>query len=145
MIIAAVIPIVWMGSLEAPTFAIVFAVTLNAIALPSFLDVSFQAARLKWASKSQAATDYTSQIVTMTAGGGLAVALGGVMAEYLGWFYYFLIAGTLISAACFVLYHLFDKVEQIVEIRDRAEAGEVETQPDDVANQTRETIGPSTT
>ena len=73
------------------------------------------------------------------------MALGGVMAEYLGWFYYFLIAGTLISAACFVLYHLFDKVEQIVEIRDRAEAGEVETQPDDVANQTRETIGPSTT
>jgi MFS family permease len=130
MIVAAVIPIVWMGSLENPTFAIVFAVTLNAIALPSFLDVSFQAARLKWASKSQAATDYTSQIVTMTAGGGLAVAVGGFMAEYLGWFYYFLISGTLISAACFVLYHVFDTVEAMVEMRDREEAGESAAAPD---------------
>jgi MFS family permease len=126
LIVVAVIPIVWMGSLEDPTFAIVFAVTLNGIALPSFLDVSFQAARLKWASKSQAATDYTSQIVTMTAGGGLAVAVGGVLAEHVGWFYYFLIAGTLISGACFVLYRLFDTVEEIVETRDREEAGEVD-------------------
>lgn len=128
MIMAAVIPIVWMGSLEDPTFVIVFAVTLNAIALPSFLDVSFQAARLKWASKSQAATDYTSQIVMMTAGSGLAVAVGGVMAEHLGWFYYFLISGTLISVACFVLYRLFDTVEGLVEIRDADEAGELDAQ-----------------
>jgi len=126
MIVAAVIPIAWMGSLENPTFAIVFAVTLNGIALPSFLDVSFQAARLKWASKSQAATDYTSQIVTMTAGGGLAVAVGGFMAEHLGWFYYFLTAGLLISVACFVLNHLFDTVEEIVDARDREEAGELD-------------------
>ncbi|MCZ6710596.1 MAG: MFS transporter [Gammaproteobacteria bacterium] len=137
MIIVAVIPIVWMGSLENPTFAIVFAVTLNAIALPSFLDVSFQAARLKWASKSQAATDYTSQIVTMTAGGGLAVAVGGVMAEHLGWFYYFLISGSLISVACFVLYRLFDTVENLVEIRDLNEA-------DELNPQTTDTTGPRT-
>jgi len=129
LIIAAVIPVAWLGSLENPTFAIVFAVTLNGIALPSFLDVSFQAARLKWASRSQAATDYTSQIVTMTAGGGLAVAVGGLLAEHLGWFYYFLLAGTLISAACFVLYGLFDTVEAIVERRDRDEANETGTLP----------------
>ncbi|MDH3644090.1 MAG: MFS transporter [Gammaproteobacteria bacterium] len=133
MIVAAVIPIAWMGSLENPTFAIVFAVTLNGIALPSFLDVSFQAARLKWASKSQAATDYTSQIVTMTAGAGLAVAVGGFMAEHLGWFYYFLTAGLLISVACFVLNHLFDTVEEIVEARDREEAGEFDA-PGDMAS-----------
>ncbi|HEY5680590.1 MAG TPA: MFS transporter [Pseudomonadales bacterium] len=121
-VVLAMLPIMWMGSLEEPTFVVVFAVTLNAIALPSFLDVSFQAARLKWASKSQAATDYTSQIVTMAAGGGLAVAVGGFMAEYLGWFYYFLVAGTLVSGACFVLYYLFDTIEDIVEERDRTEA-----------------------
>jgi fucose permease len=100
---------------------IVFAVTLNGIALPSFLDVSFQAARLKWASRSQAATDYTSQIVTMAAGGGLATALGGFMAEHMGWFYYFLFAGMLICIACFVLYFLFDPIEDIVDRRNESE------------------------
>lgn len=44
------------------------------------------------------------------------------MAEHLGWFCYFLIAGLLISGACFVLYDLFDEVEQIVDARDRDEA-----------------------
>lgn len=120
-IILAVVPIIWMGSLEDPTFAIVFAVTLNAIALPSFLDVSFQAARLKWASKTQAGTDYTSQIVTMAAGAGLATAIGGVMAEHLGWYLYFLVAGILISGACFVLYHVYDRIEALVDARDQSE------------------------
>jgi MFS transporter, PAT family, beta-lactamase induction signal transducer AmpG len=121
-IVLAVIPILWMGSLPAPTFLIVFLVTLNGIALPSFLDVTFQAARLKWASRSQAATDYTTQIVTMMAGASLATAMGGVLAEHLGWFYYFLIAGILVSGACFLLYALYDTVEASVDARDAAEA-----------------------
>lgn len=121
-IILAVLPIIWMGSVEEPTFIIVFAVTLNAIALPSFLDVSFQAARLKWASKVQAGTDYTTQIVTMAAGAGLATAIGGFMAEHLGWYLYFLVAGILISCACFVLYKVYDRIEELVDDRDIVEA-----------------------
>ena len=128
-IVLAVLPIMWMGSLEEPTFVIVFAVTLNAIALPSFLDVSFQAARLKWASKVQAGTDYTTQIVTMTAGAGLATAIGGLLAEHLGWYFYFVVAGILISGACFVLYRVFDRIEELVDDRDIAEAAEAASQP----------------
>ncbi|MEQ8859828.1 MAG: MFS transporter [Pseudomonadales bacterium] len=120
-ILLAVIPIVWMGSLPSPTFMVVFMVTLNGIALPSFLDVTFQAARLKWASKAQAATDYTTQIVTMMAGAGLATAVGGLLAEHLGWFYYFLLAGVLISGACFLLYFVYDRIEALVDERDAQE------------------------
>ncbi|MEQ8487044.1 MAG: MFS transporter [Pseudomonadales bacterium] len=120
--VLAVIPIIWMGSLGTPTFLIVFLVTLNGIALPSFLDVTFQAARLKWASRSQAATDYTAQIVTMMAGASLATAIGGFLAEHLGWFWYFAMAGLLISGACFVLHALYDTVEAEVDARDAADA-----------------------
>lgn len=120
-ILLAVIPIMWMGSLAAPTFLIVFLVTLNGIALPSLLDVTFQAARLKWASRTQAATDYTTQIVTMMAGISLATAVGGLLAEHLGWFYYFLLAGILISSTCFLLYGVFDRIEDLVDQRDAQE------------------------
>lgn len=120
-VLLAVIPIIWMGSLTAPSFAIVFLVTLNAIALPSFLDVTFQAARLKWASRTHAATDYTTQIVTLTAGVSLSTAIGGFLAEHLGWFYYFALAGVLISAACFLLYAVFDRIETLVGERDARE------------------------
>lgn len=122
-ILLAVIPIVWMGSLAQPTFLIVFLVTLNGIALPSILDVTFQAARLKWASKSQAATDYTTQIVTMMAGASLSTAVGGLLAEHLGWYYYFMLAGILVSGVCFLLYACYDRVEDLVDERDARERG----------------------
>ena len=64
----------------------------------------------------------------------VAVAVGGVMAEHLGWFYYFLIAGSLISVACFVLYRLFDTVEALVEIRDIDEAGKLDSLAADTAS-----------
>ena len=85
------------------------------------MDVTFQAARLKWASKSQAATDYTTQIVTMMAGLSLSTAIGGVLAEHLGWFYYFMVAGMLISGACFLLYAVYDRIELLVDARDADE------------------------
>ena len=95
---------------------------LTQINITSLLDITFQAARLKWASKSQAATDYTTQIVTMLAGLSLATALGGFLAEHLGWFYYFLAAGILICSTCFLLYGVFDRIESLVDERDAREA-----------------------
>ena len=121
MMVLAVIPIIWMGSLEEPSYAVVFGVTLNGIALPSFLTVAFQAARLKWASKSQAATDYTTQIVTMAAGGALATSIGGFIAHHLGWFWHFVIGGSATVTMCFTLYFLYERIEAIVEERDRRE------------------------
>lgn len=126
MMVLAVIPIIWMGSLEAPSYAIVFGVTLNGIALPSFLTVAFQAARLKWASKSQAATDYTTQIVTMAAGGALATSAGGFIAHHLGWFWHFVIGGSATVTMCFLLYFLYERIEAIVEERDRRELESVD-------------------
>jgi MFS family permease len=114
----AVVPIAWLASLEKPGYVVVFAVTLNGLALPSLLTVAFQAARLKWASKAQAATDYTTQIVTMAAGFGLATAIGGVLAHHLGWFWYFVVGGIAVVGVCVLLYRLYDTVEGIVDVRE---------------------------
>jgi MFS family permease len=123
LIVPTVIPIVWLGSLDEPSLLIVFLVTLIGITLPSFLQVAMAASRLKWASKSQAATDYTSYIVAATGAAAAALAVGGVLAEHLGWFYYFILAGGLVIGACFVFYLLFDRIDAAVEARDRQERG----------------------
>ncbi len=122
-ILVAVIPIIWMGSLASPALLVVFLVTLNGIGLQAILLVTFQAARLKWASRSQAATDYTTQIVATMAGHSVATAVGGWLAGSLGWYYYFMLAGVLISGACFLLYGLYDRVEHLVDERDAHEGG----------------------
>ena len=124
--VGAVVPIVWLGTVDDPTYLIVMAVAINGIALPSLLDVSFQAARLKWASRSQAATDYTTQIVTFAAGYGAATAVGGLLAHHVGWFAYFAIAGALTCTMCFVLWGLYQTIEDIVDERDTRELAAVE-------------------
>jgi MFS family permease len=121
VMVPAVAPIIWLASLDAPSYAAVFAVTLNGLALPSFMTVTFQAARLKWASKSQAATDYTTQMVTYSAGMGLSTAVGGVLAHHVGWLWYFVVGGIVPVCVAFVLYRVYDRVERIVEARDAAE------------------------
>ncbi|HEY6598565.1 MAG TPA: MFS transporter, partial [Pseudomonadales bacterium] len=121
LMIPTVVPIVWMGSLEKPSLLIVFLVTLNGVVLPSFLAVVMAASRLKWSSKSQAATDYTSYVVAATAAASAALGVGGVVAEYVGWYWYFLGCGIFVTICCFGFYLMFDRIEAAVEARDAAE------------------------
>lgn len=121
LMVPTVVPIMWMGQLPDPSLLIVFLVTLNGIFLPSFIQVAMAGARLKWASRSQAATDYTSQIVAMSAASNLGLAIGGVLAEHLGWFHYFMLAGCVVIGACLTVGVLFDRVEALVEARDADE------------------------
>jgi len=44
-----------------------------------------------------------------------------VLAEHLGWFWYFLLTGTIVTGCCFVFYYLFDRIEAIVDLRDAQE------------------------
>ncbi len=127
LLIPTVIPIIWMGSLPNPSLVVVFLVTLNGIILPSFLGVAMAASRLKWSSKTQAATDYTAFIVIASAFGSAALGIGGVIAEHVGWYWYFVIAGTCVTVCCFVFYFLFDRIEAIVDARDVAELGDEPT------------------
>jgi MFS family permease len=121
LMIPTVIPIIWMGSIDQPGLLTVFLVTLNGITLPSFINIALAASRLKWSSKTQAATDYTSYVVAATAAGAASLGVGGVLAEYLGWYMYFLFSGLFVTACCFVFYVLFDRIEAAVEARDAAE------------------------
>ncbi len=126
LLIPTVLPIMWMGSLDNPSLWVVFLVTLNGTILPSFLGVAMAASRLKWSSKTQAATDYTAYIVISSACASAALGIGGVMAEHLGWFWYFLLTGTFVTGCCFVFYFLFDRIEAIVDSRD---ADELKSEP----------------
>lgn len=121
LLVPTVIPIIWMGSLEDPGLLVVFLVTLNGIILPSFMGVAIAASRLKWSSKTQAGTDYTAFIVVASAAASAALGIGGVLAEHLGWAWYFALAGAFVTACCFVFYFLFDRIEALVEARDAAE------------------------
>ena len=113
------LPIAWLALQPEPGWLMVFLLTLNGLALPSFLDVSFQAVRLKWASKAQAGTEYTAQIVLMRAGFSCAAALGGILAHQIGWFYFFLAAGFMVSFGAFAIWWTFDGIEALVDARDR--------------------------
>lgn len=121
LMVPTVIPIIWMGTLGSPSLLIVFLVTLNGIILPSFMGVAFAASRLKWSSKTQAATDYTVLIVIASAAGSAALGIGGVLAEHLDWALYFAVAGVFVTGCCFVFYLLFDRIEALVDHRDAAE------------------------
>lgn len=66
---------------------LVFLVTLSGIIRPSFMCVAFAASRLKWSSKTQAATEYTVLIVNVIA--SAALGIGGVLVEHLGWAAFF--------------------------------------------------------
>jgi MFS family permease len=121
LMIPTVVPIIWMGSIDQPGLLTVFLVTLNGITLPSFINIALAASRLKWSSKTQAATDYTSYVVAATAAGAASLGVGGVLAEYLGWHMYFLFSGLFVTGCCFVFYILFDRIEAAVEARDAAE------------------------
>ena len=121
LMIPTVIPIIWMGSIDKPSLLTVFLVTLNGIILPSFITIAMAASRLKWSSKTQAATDYTSLVVAGTAAGAAALGVGGVLAQHLGWYTYFLLSGFFVTGCCFVFYWLFDRIEAAVDARDRAE------------------------
>jgi MFS family permease len=54
----------------------------------------------------------------MTGAAALANAIGGVLAEHVGWFYYFIICGSLVALAAFTFYALFDTIERAVEERE---------------------------
>jgi MFS family permease len=121
LMIPTVIPIIWMGSIGKPSLLTVFLVTLNGIILPSFITIAMAASRLKWSSKTQAATDYTSFVVAATAAGATSLGVGGVLAQSLGWYIYFLVSGLFVTGCCFVFYLLFDRIESAVDARDAAE------------------------
>lgn len=122
IVLLAFLPLAWLGAQDTPSVVIVFLITLNALALPSFLDVSFQAVRLKWTSRAQAGTEYTTQVVLTRAGFSIAAALAGPLAAAVGWSNYFLIAGPTVSLAAAILWWQFPAVERLVAARDASPA-----------------------
>jgi MFS family permease len=124
VIFPAVAPIMWLASLGEPSLLIVQIVIFNGIVLPSLIEVAVGASRLKWASKKQAATDYATFVVAGSIASNAALAVGGFLAAWLGYFWYFAVTGVFVSACCLLFYSLFDIIESLVNERDRSIANE---------------------
>ncbi len=124
IIFPAVVPIMWMASLDKVAYLVVFLVILNGIVLPSLIEVAVGASRLRWASKKQAATDYATFVVAGSIAGSAALAVGGFLAEFLGYFWYFSVTGIFVSICCLIYYAAFDRIEELVNERERLERGE---------------------
>lgn len=122
VIFPAALPIMWLASLNQPGLLIVQVVIFNGIVLPSLIEVAVGASRLKWASKKQAATDYATFVVAGSIAANAALAVGGFLAEWLGYFWYFAGTGVFVSICCLVFYSLFDTIESLVNQRDADEA-----------------------
>lgn len=130
VIFPAAAPIMWLASLSQPGLFIVQVVIFNGIVLPSLIEVAVGASRLKWASKKQAATDYATFVVAGSIAANAALAVGGFLAEWFGYFWYFAITGIFVSICCLIFYSLFDKIESLVNFRD---AQELEARGNDIA------------
>jgi MFS family permease len=77
--------------------------------------------RFRWASKAQAATDYSMQSSIWYFGIWVSQSLAGFIAAQSGWATFFVIGAALATAvaACYVL--MFDHVERLVQARERDE------------------------
>lgn len=121
VIFPAVVPIIWMARLDEVVWLVAFLVLLNGIILPSLIEVAVGASRLRWASKRQAATDYATFVVAGSIAGSAALAVGGFLAEILGYFWYFSLTGVFVSVCCLIYYAAFDRIEELVSERERQE------------------------
>ena len=77
--------------------------------------------RFRWASKAQAATDYSMQSSPWNFGLWVAGSTAGFVAKDLGWAIFFPIAGCLASAGGVLYIALFDRIETMVRRRERDE------------------------
>ena len=85
--------------------------------------------RFRWASKAQAGTDYALQSSLSGFGVAAGATVTGFLAHKVGWVYFFPIA-SLISLAAGVFYvGMFNRVERLVQERERQELDPASTQP----------------
>ncbi|MCB1685258.1 MAG: MFS transporter [Pseudomonadales bacterium] len=77
--------------------------------------------RFRWASRAQAATDYSMQSSLWNLGVWAAGSVAGIAAGGMGWPNFFLLAATLsLLAGLFYVYN-FDRIEQLVLAREKLE------------------------
>ena len=84
-------------------------------------DISVNNSRFRWASKAQSGTDYSLQSSVWNCGISVAATLAGIVADITAWPAFFVIAGTIGAgvALCYIL--MFNRVEELVQIREAAE------------------------
>ena len=79
--------------------------------------------RYRWASKAQAGTDYALQSSLAGLGVWMAGSVSGLLASQVGWVYFFPIATTIALTAGIIYVGKFNRIEELVQERERAELG----------------------
>ena len=77
--------------------------------------------RYRWASKAQAGTDYALQSSLAGLGVWMAGSVSGLIASQVVWVYFFQIATTIALTAGIIYVGKFNRIEELVQERARAE------------------------
>lgn len=77
--------------------------------------------RYRWASKAQAATEFSMQSSIWNGGVWTAGTVAGFLAAWLGWMTFFVVVAAIGTATAVVYVVMFKRVEALVEERDRLE------------------------
>ena len=77
--------------------------------------------RFRWASKAQAGTDYSFQSSLWNLGQWAGATVAGFAAALLGWAGFFVLAMALNAAGAMLYIWMYDRVEALVDARERAE------------------------
>ena len=101
-----------------PTLTFVVAILGFVTSIYSFV---VNNSRFRWASKAQAATDYSMQSSVWNFGLWAAGSTAGFLAADVGWAIFFPIAGCLAGAGGVLYVVMFDRIEAIVRRRERDE------------------------
>jgi predicted MFS family arabinose efflux permease len=123
VIVPASLPLIYISAAHAHTLPVL---TILALLLPTtvtaWLHVTQHTARLWFASKTQAATDYAVGGAFLRVGNTIAAAIGGFIAHAVGWTGFFIAWVGLILLGALVFMKVFDRLTDLIERRSGAEA-----------------------
>lgn len=101
-------------------------ITIVALALPTMLlaqiTILYTAARLGWASGTQAGTDFSMQSAAVRVGAAMGIGAGGWVAARVGWELFFVFYGLYAFAVVLAFYFLTDMLGVLVDKRNTSEA-----------------------
>ncbi|MEM6414456.1 MAG: MFS transporter [Pseudomonadota bacterium] len=106
---------IWLAMQETVSTQMVILILLWATLCTAPIRMAVYAARIGWTSEDQVGTDITIQQSTWFLGYAAAGAVAGLVAEQMGWVFFFVVNVLLIAAALLFFIHSHDQVEEDIK------------------------------
>ena len=100
----------WLAMAAGPALPAVMIVIFIGSVCTAPVRMTIYAARMGWTSKTQVGTDFTIQQSVFFLGYGASLVMSGLIAQYLGWTFFFVLNGLLVVAALLVFIRWYDGI-----------------------------------